>query len=167
VYSGAIERVVTPDGREPQAGDPVVLADCHGQELGWGMFNPVSMFRVRWVGLPVGESEAWRCAGARAAPSPSTTMPQGLGCFAGLRGLRAVADASCLSATEQPILNDQELVWSVHSFRSLPPYVAHRAAAPQHLHMRTLATSGSPGVHIPVCYTLCVHTPLQDHADGS
>jgi hypothetical protein len=47
VYSGAIERVVVPDGSELEAGDPVVLADAAGVELGWGMFNPVSMFRVR------------------------------------------------------------------------------------------------------------------------
>ena len=36
-------------GPEPdlEAGDAVLLADCSGTVIGWGVFNPVSMFRVR------------------------------------------------------------------------------------------------------------------------
>eukprot|EP00195_Chlamydomonas_chlamydogama_P004361 CAMPEP_0202919516 /NCGR_PEP_ID=MMETSP1392-20130828/76046_1 /ASSEMBLY_ACC=CAM_ASM_000868 /TAXON_ID=225041 /ORGANISM="Chlamydomonas chlamydogama, Strain SAG 11-48b" /LENGTH=661 /DNA_ID=CAMNT_0049612909 /DNA_START=45 /DNA_END=2030 /DNA_ORIENTATION=+ len=49
VFSGAIERLVLPPGNEetPVAGDAVVLADTHGNLIGWGVYNPVSMFRVR------------------------------------------------------------------------------------------------------------------------
>lgn len=46
VYSGAIDRV---EGRPPPiAGDAVLLADGAGQAIGWGVFNPISMFRVRY-----------------------------------------------------------------------------------------------------------------------
>ena len=45
VYGGAVDRVV---GRPPPVtGAPVVLADGAGAAIGWGMFNPDSMFRVR------------------------------------------------------------------------------------------------------------------------
>jgi len=48
VYSGATEVVSGKrGGPPPQAGDPVSLVDCRGREIGWGVFNPVSMFRVR------------------------------------------------------------------------------------------------------------------------
>ncbi len=47
VYSGAVHRVV---GRPPPvAGDAVLLADGSGATIGWGAFNPDSMFRVRWA----------------------------------------------------------------------------------------------------------------------
>lgn len=45
VYSGAVDRVV---GRPtPQAGDAVLLCDGKEEAIGWGFFNPSSMFRVR------------------------------------------------------------------------------------------------------------------------
>jgi hypothetical protein len=47
VYSGAVDSVI---GRPPPAaGDVVVVADHTMQPIAWGVFNPVSMFRVRWV----------------------------------------------------------------------------------------------------------------------
>ena len=49
VYSGAIDRVV---GRPaPKAGDCVMVSDGREQVFGWGIYNPTSMFRVRWVCL--------------------------------------------------------------------------------------------------------------------
>ena len=45
VYGGAVDRVV---GRPPPVtGAPVVLADGAGVAIGWGVYNPNSMFRVR------------------------------------------------------------------------------------------------------------------------
>ena len=45
VYSGAVDCV---KGRPPPAaGDAVVLADGSGAAIGWGAYNPESMFRVR------------------------------------------------------------------------------------------------------------------------
>lgn len=45
VFSGAVDRVV---GRPaPAAGDPVLLADGADTVIGWGIFNPHSMFRLR------------------------------------------------------------------------------------------------------------------------
>ena len=45
VYSGAVDRVV---GRPPpSAGDLVVVTDGVDRPIGWGMYNPTSMFRVR------------------------------------------------------------------------------------------------------------------------
>ncbi|KAK9814163.1 hypothetical protein WJX72_001460 [[Myrmecia] bisecta] len=44
VYSGAIDRVV---GRAPAAGDVVVVTDGADTAIAWGVYNPVSMFRVR------------------------------------------------------------------------------------------------------------------------
>ena len=37
------------DGPEPdvQAGDAVLVSDYSGRIIAWGVFNPVSMFRVR------------------------------------------------------------------------------------------------------------------------
>jgi hypothetical protein len=47
VYSGAVDSVI---GRPPPAaGDVVVVADHNMQPIAWGVFNPVSMFRVRCV----------------------------------------------------------------------------------------------------------------------
>jgi hypothetical protein len=47
VYSGAVDSVI---GRPPPAaGDVVVVADINMQPIAWGVFNPVSMFRVRCV----------------------------------------------------------------------------------------------------------------------
>lgn len=47
VYGGAVDRVV---GRPPPlAGDVVLVCDGAEQPIGWGVFNPESMFRVRWV----------------------------------------------------------------------------------------------------------------------
>ena len=55
VYSGAVDRVV---GRPPPvAGDAVIVTDGAEQPIGWGVFNPVSMFRVR---LMQTEAEAHR-----------------------------------------------------------------------------------------------------------
>ena len=54
VYSGAVDRV---EGRPPPVtGAPVLLSDGSGGAIGWGAFNPDSMFRVRCVvtlALPV------------------------------------------------------------------------------------------------------------------
>lgn len=45
VYGGAVECVV---GRPPpSAGDIVAVCDNRMQPIGWGVFNPTSMFRVR------------------------------------------------------------------------------------------------------------------------
>lgn len=45
VYSGAVDRVV---GRPaPQAGDSVLVCDGAERAIGWGVYNPHSMFRVR------------------------------------------------------------------------------------------------------------------------
>lgn len=45
VYSGAVDRVV---GRPaPQGGDTVLVCDGGEKPIGWGVYNPASMFRVR------------------------------------------------------------------------------------------------------------------------
>jgi hypothetical protein len=45
VYSGAIDRVV---GRPtPGSGDVVLLCDGSEKPIGWGVYNPDSMFRLR------------------------------------------------------------------------------------------------------------------------
>ena len=45
VYGGAVDRVL---GRPPPVtGAAVVLADGAGAAIGWGVYNPDSMFRVR------------------------------------------------------------------------------------------------------------------------
>lgn len=55
VYSGAIDRVV---GRpQPKTGDSVIVQDHNENTIGWGLFNSVSMFRVR---LMETEAEAKR-----------------------------------------------------------------------------------------------------------
>jgi hypothetical protein len=55
VYGGAVDRVV---GRPPPVmGAPVVLADGAGVPIGWGVYNPHSMFRVR-----CGTQSAHRCS---------------------------------------------------------------------------------------------------------
>ncbi|KAL6746635.1 S-adenosyl-L-methionine-dependent methyltransferase [Haematococcus lacustris] len=51
VYSGATRRVVSQRGDPLDAGDAVLLADDAGNGIGWGVFNPVSMFRVRLMQL--------------------------------------------------------------------------------------------------------------------
>jgi hypothetical protein len=33
----------------PSAGDVVIVCDNRMTPIGWGVYNPVSMFRVRWV----------------------------------------------------------------------------------------------------------------------
>jgi hypothetical protein len=45
VYGGAVECVIARP--PPSAGDVVVVADHRMAPIGWGVFNPVSMFRVR------------------------------------------------------------------------------------------------------------------------
>lgn len=45
VYSGAVDRVL---GRPaPKAGDPVLVCDGSERAIGWGVYNPDSMFRIR------------------------------------------------------------------------------------------------------------------------
>ena len=45
VYNGALDRIV---GRPaPRTGDCVVLADGAERVIGWGVFNSVSMYRLR------------------------------------------------------------------------------------------------------------------------
>ncbi len=56
VYSGAIDRVV---GRPPpETGDTVLVQDFREATIGWGVYNSVSMFRVR---LMETETDARRC----------------------------------------------------------------------------------------------------------
>ena len=63
VFSGAVDRVV---GRPPpDAGDAVLLADGSDCTIGWGVYNPNSMFRVRCAIL--GAQHNWHqlmCSGA-------------------------------------------------------------------------------------------------------
>ena len=47
VYSGAVDRVLAKP--QPQPGDTVVVTDGAETPIAWGVFNPHSMFRVRWV----------------------------------------------------------------------------------------------------------------------
>ena len=48
VFNGALDRIV---GRPaPRTGDCVVLADGAERVIGWGMFNSVSMYRLRCAG---------------------------------------------------------------------------------------------------------------------
>lgn len=47
VYSGAVDRVLAKP--QPQSGDTVVVTDGAETPIAWGVFNPHSMFRVRWV----------------------------------------------------------------------------------------------------------------------
>ncbi|GAX79552.1 hypothetical protein CEUSTIGMA_g6993.t1 [Chlamydomonas eustigma] len=53
VYSGAIDRVLSPGGFDVMndaqitSGDNLLIADSEGSVVGWGVFNPVSMFRIR------------------------------------------------------------------------------------------------------------------------
>ncbi|KAL5568761.1 hypothetical protein UlMin_025336 [Ulmus minor] len=55
VYSGAVDRII---GRPPpKTGDAVLVADGEERPIGWGMYNPVSMFCVRLMQL---EDEAKR-----------------------------------------------------------------------------------------------------------
>lgn len=44
VYGGAVDYVAGPP---PSTGDVVVVADANLLPIAWGVFNPVSMFRVR------------------------------------------------------------------------------------------------------------------------
>ena len=46
VYSGAVDRVVGKP--QPKAGDCVLVTDGTETPIAWGVFNPTSMFRVRW-----------------------------------------------------------------------------------------------------------------------
>ena len=46
VYSGAIGQLVS--AKKLAMGDAVQLADADGVILGWGVYNPTSMFRVRY-----------------------------------------------------------------------------------------------------------------------
>lgn len=49
VYGGAVDAVI---GRPPpNTGDAVVVADATRQLIGWGVYNPSSMFRVRMMQL--------------------------------------------------------------------------------------------------------------------
>ena len=47
VYSGAVDRVLAKP--QPQSGDTVMVTDGAETPIAWGVFNPHSMFRVRWV----------------------------------------------------------------------------------------------------------------------
>jgi 23S rRNA G2069 N7-methylase RlmK/C1962 C5-methylase RlmI len=70
VYSGAVDRVV---GRPaPKAGDPVLVCDGSERPIGWGLFNPDSMFRVRIMQL------AEECFGGAAGLLQSRPDPQQL-----------------------------------------------------------------------------------------
>lgn len=47
VYSGAVDRIV---GRPPpKTGDMVLVADGTQKPIGWGLYNSVSMFCVRFM----------------------------------------------------------------------------------------------------------------------
>ena len=49
VFGGAVDRVLSRPAPTPQAGDVVVVCDGSEKPIGWGVFNPNSMFRVRCV----------------------------------------------------------------------------------------------------------------------
>lgn len=51
VYSGAVDRVLAKP--QPQSGDIVMVTDGAETPIAWGVFNPHSMFRVRWVPGPI------------------------------------------------------------------------------------------------------------------
>ncbi|KAJ7567382.1 hypothetical protein O6H91_02G144500 [Diphasiastrum complanatum] len=58
VYGGAVDRVI---GRPPpQTGDVVMVTDGTEKAIGWGMFNSVSMYRVRLMQM---EDEIRRLSG--------------------------------------------------------------------------------------------------------
>ena len=64
VYSGAIDRVL---GRPaPKAGAVVLVCDGAEKPIGWGVFNPHSMFRVRYAAAIHGVSGKEPCACTRA-----------------------------------------------------------------------------------------------------
>lgn len=50
VYGGAVDHV--DSGSDLSPGDPVLLADHTSRAFGWGVYNPNSMYRVRWVSPP-------------------------------------------------------------------------------------------------------------------
>eukprot|EP00198_Chlamydomonas_reinhardtii_P008920 XP_001698257.1 RNA methyl transferase-related protein [Chlamydomonas reinhardtii] len=53
VYGGAVDCVI---GRPPPGvGDVVVVCDANRRSIGWGVFNPHSMFRVRMLALQTEE----------------------------------------------------------------------------------------------------------------
>ena len=57
VFSGALDRIV---GRPPpRTGDCIVLADGAEKVIAWGMYNSVSMFRVRCAGRPCLSASPW------------------------------------------------------------------------------------------------------------
>lgn len=58
VYSGAVDRVLGKP--QPVAGDSVMVTDGAETPIGWGVFNPNSMFRVRWV--PADLHNSCRCS---------------------------------------------------------------------------------------------------------
>lgn len=44
VYGGAVDFVLG----SPKSGDAVLISDSRGNYIGWGFYNPESMFRVRY-----------------------------------------------------------------------------------------------------------------------
>lgn len=62
VFNGALDRIV---GRpQPRSGDPIVLADGAERVLGWGVYNSVSMYRVRCAPVaqpPASPINNWKC----------------------------------------------------------------------------------------------------------
>ncbi len=58
IYSGAVDRVESRPAPAPGPGALVAVADGAKNILGWGVWNPTSMFRVRqvhrghWPGQP-------------------------------------------------------------------------------------------------------------------
>ncbi len=59
VFSGALDRIV---GRPPpRTGDCIVLADGAEKVIAWGVYNSVSMFRVRCAGWPCLSASPGQC----------------------------------------------------------------------------------------------------------
>jgi len=58
VFAGATDSVKGT----PKTGDPVIVSDWRGSAIAWGLFNSVSMFRVRIMQLDreVGLGEGWK-----------------------------------------------------------------------------------------------------------
>ncbi len=80
VYGGAVDCVI---GRPPPGvGDAVLVADAARQPLGWGVFNPHSMFRIRCV-AGRGEGRGCLAAGWHAVMLARVQLPPSRRCKLG------------------------------------------------------------------------------------
>ncbi len=104
VYSGAVDRVL---GRPaPKAGDTVLVCDGAEKAVGWGIYNPNSMFRVRIMQL------AEECFGGSRLQAPdlhalvSTRIQQAVALRAAL-GLRCQPAAQAEQQHAEPLQAQQ------------------------------------------------------------